>query len=171
MTRIHPEQLLLPSVLDRLIDLDPTSQVEAESSRTQKLRELKQSVRRDLENLLNTRSCLYPLPYPERLVQLERSLVNYGIPDLSGAAMGGREEREQLRKRIERAIQYFETRFKEVRVVLVDRRYEGSDRTIRFRIEGMLFAEPAPEPVAFDSMLQPSAAISKSVWEPEIHER
>jgi type VI secretion system protein ImpF len=30
------------------------------------------------------------------------------------------------------------------------------DRTLRFRINAMLRAEPAPEPVVFDSALQPT---------------
>ena len=30
------------------------------------------------------------------------------------------------------------------------------DRTLRFRIDGLLRAEPAPEPVVFDSALQPA---------------
>ena len=32
---------------------------------------------------------------------------------------------------------------------------DTQDRTFRFRIDAMLLAEPAPEPVVFDSELQP----------------
>jgi len=159
MSRIRPDQLLLPSILDRLIDENPESSVESDRSRTQLLRELKLSVRRDLENLLNTRACLFPLPdpLPDHYKHLEKSLVNYGIPDFSSLGMGGREQRDQLRKRLERVIQHFETRFLRVEVVMIDNRNDHRDRTIRFRIEGMLHAEPSPEPVAFDSQLQPGS--------------
>ncbi len=34
---------------------------------------------------------------------------------------------------------------------------EPLDRTLRFRIEALLRVEPAPEPVAFDSTLEPGA--------------
>jgi type VI secretion system protein ImpF len=159
MSRIRPDQLLLPSVLDRLLDDEPHQQVEAERSRAQLMRELKQSVRRDLENLLNTRICLYPIPseFPEYWKNLENSLINYGIPDLGGLMMGSRSERESLRKQIEFSIRHFETRFKQVQVFLVDDRGDNRDRTVRFRIDGMLHAEPTPEPVVFDSQLQPSS--------------
>jgi type VI secretion system protein ImpF len=33
---------------------------------------------------------------------------------------------------------------------------EPLDRTLRFRIDATLYAEPAPEPVVFDSSLQPA---------------
>jgi type VI secretion system protein ImpF len=32
---------------------------------------------------------------------------------------------------------------------------DETDRTLRFRIDAMLYAEPAPEPVIFDSELEP----------------
>ncbi len=84
-------------------------------------------------------------------------MVNYGIPDFGGLLMGARSERENLRKRIESAIRHFETRFKQVQVVLVDDRGDNRDRTVRFRIDGLLYAEPTPEPVVFDSQLQPAS--------------
>ena len=76
-------------MLDRLIDHEPEVRRESPRSRNQVLRELKQSVRRDLENLLNTRVRCVPLP-PE-LKELKQSLVNYGIPDLTGASLGIRQ--------------------------------------------------------------------------------
>jgi type VI secretion system protein ImpF len=30
------------------------------------------------------------------------------------------------------------------------------DRTLRFRIDALLYAEPAPEPVVFDSAMEPA---------------
>jgi len=146
-------------VLDRLIDEEPSQQNERERPRAQLLRELKQSVRRDLENLLNTRVCLYPIPspFPEHWKNLESSLINYGIPDFGGLMMGAKSERESLRKRIENAIRHFESRFKKVQVFLVDDRGDNRDRTVRFRIDGLLHAEPTPEPVVFDSQLQPTS--------------
>lgn len=46
---------ITPSIVDRLLDFEPTNPNEAPKSRSQGMRELKQSVRRDLEWLLNTR--------------------------------------------------------------------------------------------------------------------
>ena len=35
---------------------------------------------------------------------------------------------------------------------------ESYDRTLRFRIDGLLAVDPAPEPVVFDSQLEPATA-------------
>jgi type VI secretion system protein ImpF len=153
MAKIREDQPLIPSVLDRLLDEEPDKQVEAPKSRHQILRELKQSVRRDLENLLNTRwRCVY---WPPDLEEIDLSVVNYGIPDFTGANMGGVADRESLRRIIEQVVRKFEPRFKTIKVTLLGNRDE-TDRTLRFRIDALLYAEPAPEPVVFDSQLEPT---------------
>jgi type VI secretion system protein ImpF len=151
MPPIRSDQPLVPSILDRLLDEEPSNHREAPKSRVQVLRELKQSVRRDLENLLNTRC--RSMPRPTNLTELEVSLAGYGLPDISGAELTSTAGRERFRRTVERIIRTFEPRFKSVAVTLVD---AGSavDRTLRFRIDGLLKAEPAPEPVAFDSAIE-----------------
>lgn len=153
MSRVRPDQPLVPSVLDRLLDDDPTSSREPPKSRVQVLRELKRSVRRDLENLLNTR--WRALAWPPDLEELDVSLVNYGLPDITGLELGTLRDRERFRRTMEDVIRRFEPRFKTVRVELLDN-VEPLDRSLRFRIDAMLWAEPAPEPIVFDSSLEPS---------------
>ena len=53
--RTDNEVRITPSVFDRLLDFEPQLTSEAPKSRAKSLRELKQSVRRDIEWLLNTR--------------------------------------------------------------------------------------------------------------------
>jgi type VI secretion system protein ImpF len=155
MARIRSEQPLLPSVLDRLIDEDPTTNNENPRSRNQVLHELKQSVRRDLENLLNTRwRCSQ---WPPALNELDVSLVNYGIPDFTGVNMGGPDNRVRMRRIIERVIKTFEPRFVRVNVKLLENS-DSFDQTLRFQVDGLLHAEPAPEPVVFDTLLQPTSS-------------
>ena len=152
MSKAREDQQLLPSVLDRLLDDNPEQRQELPKARHQVLRELKQSVRRDLENLLNTRwRCV---SWPPNLDELDLSLVNYGIPDFTGVNMASPAERERLRHLIEQIVRKFEPRFKTVKVQMLANRDEA-DRTMRFRIDAMLYAEPAPEPVIFDSELEP----------------
>jgi type VI secretion system protein ImpF len=151
MAKIEADQPLIPSVLDRLIDYEPESKVEPPKSRGQLLRDLKQNIRRDLENLLNTRQRCKS--WPENLSELEASLVNYGVPDLTGAALGSAEEREEFRRVFETVVRLFEPRFARVSVQMLGAA-APIDRTLRFRIDAMLHAEPAPEPVVFDSALQ-----------------
>ncbi len=150
MSKIREHQELVPSVLDRLLNDDPTNPHDAPKSRHQILSEMKTSVRRDLENLLNTRyRCVN---WPPNLEQLEMSLINYGLPDFSSAQLGSKQDRENLRQIVERVIRYFEPRFKTVSVSFLSE--DLGDRTLRLRIDAMLFAEPAPEPVVFDSQLE-----------------
>ncbi len=153
MTRVGPDQPLVASVLDRLLDDDPLRAREPPKSRHQLLRDLKQSVRRDLENLLNTR--WRPMEWPAELAELERSLVNYGIPDVTGQELGSQSGRQEFRRAVEAVIRRYEPRFKQVRVEMLDNA-ERLDRTLRFRIDALLYAEPAPEPVVFDSAFEPS---------------
>ena len=146
MSRIRPNQLLLPSILDRLLDFEPNQLTETPPERAQRIRDLRASVRRDLEDLLNTRVSL--VNCPSDLEELPCSVLNYGIPDFGASQLGSNDQREFLRKRIEDAIRTFETRFQHVRVVMSTNSNEGS---LHFRIEGTLYAEPAPEPVNFES--------------------
>ena len=56
---------------------------------------------------------------------------------------------------MEEAIRRFEPRFIKVAVAMLG----GSgndDRTLRFRIDALMYADPAPEPIVFDSVIDPS---------------
>jgi type VI secretion system protein ImpF len=151
MATTLPDQPLLASVLDRLLDDEPDVRRDPPQPPHQVLREVKQAVCRDLQNLLNTRHRCVPCP-PD-LTELEQSLVQYGMPDFTTVNMGGGEGREQLRQLLEAVIRRFEPRFKAVQVLLLDSA-DPLDRTLRFRIDALLHAVPAPEPVSFDSALE-----------------
>src|SRR5260370_41366689 len=60
-----------PSVLDRPPDDEPKSKTEGPPTHSKSLAQLKVAIRRDLENLLNTR-CTTPPP-PETRLQTRRS--------------------------------------------------------------------------------------------------
>ena len=154
MTRISDDRQLVPTILDRLLDDNPGQAHDPLRTSGFLLRELKKSVRRDLENLLNTRYRCREIP--THLEELETSLLNYGIPDFTGAVFANEDDRKDLRRIIERIIRRFEPRFKEVTVHL-DTKSTSIDRVIRFRIDALLHADPAPEPVVFDSQLEPSS--------------
>lgn len=141
------------SVLDRLIDDNPTSTVDPRRTRTQTLKDLRAAVRRDLEMLLNTRQRCRSTP--EHLAEVNQSVVAYGLPDFATASMSGRDWRDSLRRAIERQVRLFEPRFVHVNVKVMDDG-DGLERMIRFRIDALMHADPAPEPVVFDSMVEPS---------------
>jgi type VI secretion system protein ImpF len=156
MAKIRGDQPLIPSLLDRLLDFDPEITKEAPPSRHQVLRDMKNSVRRDLENLLNTRRCCVS-PDPG-LKDLKLSLLNYGLPDFLGLNMGSGKDREEFCRQLQMTIKQFEPRFKTVKVSLLTNA-EPLDRTLRFRIDALMYADPAPEAVVFDSSLEPSTGI------------
>ncbi len=152
MAKSDNKSALIVSVLDRLLDDEPGNPSEQPRSSGMDLRALKQSVRRDLENLLNTRwRCK---SWPPEMRELETSLVDYGIPDFTGINMSVPSERENLRSVVERVIRRFEPRLKNVAVAILGN-VDEFDRTLRFRINAQLRTEPAPEPVTFDSELEP----------------
>jgi len=151
MPEIRKDQALKPSLLDRLIDTEPDVKRESSRSRSQVIREMKLSVREDLEHLLNTR--LRCVPWPPSLKELKQSLVNYGLPDLTGSSLSTAKEREDFCRAIQGVISLFDRRLKKLSVRLGDQT-ESSDRAIRFTIDAVLLAEPTPEPIVLDSLLQ-----------------
>jgi len=155
MTSIRSQQPLKPSLLDRLIDRNPGTPDPPGGYGTH-MRDIQDSVCRDLEQLLNTRwRCL---DWPADLTELETSMVNYGIPDFTGANLGTQNLREEFRRVIERTIKRFELRLQDVEVILPDKR-ESLDRSLQFRIEATLPVDPVPQSVAFDSRLEPTTAM------------
>lgn len=148
-----PNPILLPSVLDRLLDEQPDATRGPLRTPKQSLAALRDAVRRDLEALLNTRRrCLSP---PAGLSELDLSIVEYGIPDFLSANMASPDGREQFRSTLEQIIRRFEPRFISLKVELIDDP-QRLERTLRFRINAVMYAEPDPEHVVFNSRLDPS---------------
>ncbi len=147
---------VLPSVLDRLLGARGVEGSGVFRSRSQIVREVTLAVRRDLENLLNTRRRSGPVP-PD-LDELGASLVTYGLPDFSLFNLQEPEERERLRQEIEETIRAFEPRFKSVHVALVGDTARA-ERHLRFRIDALLRLQPEPQQVVFDSELEPISSL------------
>jgi type VI secretion system protein ImpF len=143
----------LPSVLDRLLDDSPNSTAARPRNRSQQLGELRNAVRRDLEALLNSHQCCRSPP--AEMTELPRSLLDYGVPDFLTVNAAAGSAREQYRGAVEDTIRRFEPRFKLVKVTLLDE--NPADRSLRFHIDALMYAEPAPERVSFDSLLDPAS--------------
>jgi type VI secretion system protein ImpF len=145
---------LQPSVLDRLLDEDPGAAKDPPRGGAQQLAALRAAVRRDLEALLNCQKrCVSP---PPGLAELEPSVVQFGVPDFLSAFAADSAFREALRRSLETTIRLYEPRFITLEVTLRDND-DYLDRTLRFRIDALMYAEPAPEPVSFDSQLDPAS--------------
>jgi type VI secretion system protein ImpF len=142
---------IIPSLFDRLIDENPSASSEPAPDRYYGVDELKASVARDLENLLNTRrEALGGLP--PGFAETGKSLKVYGLPDFTSINPLNSGDAERMRGAIESAIANFEARLHRVKVNVEPA--QPNDRAVRFHIEGFLRVEPAPEPVAFDTVMQ-----------------
>ena len=137
------------SVLDRLIDQEPKRTTEVPPSAAQSLRDLKASLRRDIEWLLNTRQCF---EVPEDLPALRDSFLSYGLPDFSTLSVKNAEDQSSLVAALENTLRRFEPRLQDVTVSLAT--VSPLERALRFRIEARLRIDPVPEPVTFDTTLQ-----------------
>lgn len=153
MAYIDKTKKLRPSIIDRLLDDAPHNKIEAESDKHQNLKALRTSVRRDLEQHLNTRYRI--IGPPEHYEQLEQSLLNYGLPDLATINVIDIEKKKEFVRYMEKTIKTYEPRFKSVKVTPHDNK-DKTDCTLRFRIDAVLYADPLPEVVVFDSVLDSS---------------
>ncbi|HXD33115.1 MAG TPA: type VI secretion system baseplate subunit TssE [Pyrinomonadaceae bacterium] len=138
------------SVLDRLIDYEPAISREPASSRSRGLKQLKETVRRDLEWLLNTRETSGENSIDS--VELSKSLAVYGLPDFTNLGTNDVDDQKKMRWAIQDAIRVFEPRLQDVQVSL--QASQSSDRLLHFRIDARLRVDPAPEPISFDTVLQ-----------------
>ena len=151
------DRVLRQSVLDRLIDLDRGVASDPPSTWGQSVRQLKHTLCRDLEWLLNTRRPLIDLPTGSD--QLEASLLVYGITDISSLGREDREQHAKLLKEVERAVSTFEPRLANVKVSIAsaEKGAEGGPiRQLHFVVEGLLRIDPEPEQVVFDTVVEVS---------------
>ena len=124
-------------------------------TRSQSVRALRASVRRDLEWLLNTRRI--PEEAGDAFPHCRRSLFNYGLPDFTTYSLASVHDRERLLRHLEQTIAIFEPRLSNVRVVAVENTTDTVTRALRFQIEALLRMDPAPEQITFDTVLQLSS--------------
>jgi type VI secretion system protein ImpF len=138
-------------LFDRLVDLEPRVPKEPRPLRALDLRGLRESVRRELERLLNTRSSLPVDRLAERAELSVLTVLEYGIPDLSAYSAGSAEDQGLLAGIIARAVTAFEPRLRGVKVAVV--RLEDDQRGLRLRIDAVLTVDEVAEPVSFPMLV------------------
>ena len=139
------QERLQPSLLDRLIDDDPTHVKEAPELRVMSKEDIRRAVLRDLEWLFNT-ACLGGEVASGDYPEAEHSVINYGLPAFSGQ-FASAARRMGLESSIKQAIIDFEPRIlpKTLDVELVfDRYILDSHNRMGLYIRGMLWAQPTP---------------------------
>ena len=143
MSEIFSNETLQPSLLDRLADDEPSEKKESREKRVLSTKQLRMSVIRDLSWLLNA-SNRDVMGDMEFCPYVKESVLNYGMPDLSGRVAVGMDI-AQLEKILKQTIAFFEPRIIKKTLTVKVLRTEGMDRTaINFDIEADLWAQPLP---------------------------
>jgi len=145
MPELNPRDRLQPFLFDRLIDDQSDQSKESREKYVFSPRQLKVSLLRDLAWLLNT-----PCPREEdgiaEFPQVASSVVNFGIPDLTGVTATGLQG-FALEKSVLRALQHFEPRLDKnsVSVKLVTTEDGQTQRSVALEIRGQVQANPLPD--------------------------
>lgn len=144
MAELTTQERLQPSLLDRLTDDEPDKLEESRDKRVISATRLRDCVTRDVSWLLNCVSLDVDVnldDYPE----VARSVLNFGIPDLTGASLSGINS-ETLQRRIKDAILAFEPRLTANTLrVAVNADHKRMDRqALMFNIESEMWAQPVP---------------------------
>jgi type VI secretion system protein ImpF len=139
------EPTVRPSLLDRL-----DGSLEPATTWNESVRQLKRSLLRDMEWLLNTRRVQVPAPdhYPE----VQHSVYHYGLPDVSSMSHDPETVRTRLCAYIAETIRLFEPRLSSVRVTPTSD--EDERHAVRFSIDAVLNLDPTPERIVFDTVLE-----------------
>jgi len=118
------------------------------------LEQFKDSVARDLEDLLNTR-CALPEAMLSDYPECAASIVNYGLIDFAGMCLSSSEDRARICAALKAAIDRHEPRLRNVQARL--EREAGAINRVSFAISATLAGMPYTEAVSFDAVLQPSS--------------
>lgn len=138
-----------PTFFEKLFDDSPSEPARRRLS----LDELKDSVARDLEALLNARSTLDEARSEEYPLAANSSL-SYGLRDFAAMNLSNPDHRREICRSIERTVSCHEKRLKDIKVEIeLGRR---SVNALHFSIRGVLMVHPAQERVNFDALLQPT---------------
>ena len=134
------------SLLDRLVE-EPSERGDGPS-----LTRLREGLRRDLEDLLNTRRRF--LRWPAELEELDRSLLSYGLSDFTHETLGAPGFRREFVEEVSRLLQRSEPRL-QVRDVQLLENADPLDRRLRFRVTGTVRFGEERHALSFDSYLDP----------------
>jgi len=144
MAQLTPKEKLQPSLLDRLTDVRPDVRTSNSGVRVLSMEELRDGVRRDLGALLNA-TALSGVVDLSDYPQVQRSTLNFGMPDMSGKTASGVDV-EELERSMVRTIQEFEPRLLSKSLkVKSDVKDSKAHNTMTIAIEAELWSQPLPQ--------------------------
>ena len=139
-----PQDQLQPALLDRLTDEEPDKKLEPRGQRVISKWRMREAVLRDLAWLFNT-TRLDPNMNPATLPYARRSVINFGLPALSGQTASSIEITD-LERAIRQAILDFEPRIlpASLRVRALESGRFDHHNVMGVEISGQLWAQPIP---------------------------
>ena len=139
-----PQERLQPALLDRLTDDEPEKKLEPRQDRVMSKSRMRQAVLRDLAWLFNS-TRLDPQMDQSKLPYARRSVINYGLPPLSGQTASSFEVTD-LEKAIRQSILEYEPRIlpATLRVRAIESDAIDHHNVIGVEIQGQLWAQPVP---------------------------
>ena len=150
MARDQSKDTLRGSILDRLTGEHGASSTFGAISHS----DMKRSLQRDLNWLLNTRAWLPDdlSEYPEA----RSSMLAFGLPDFTSFSWKNVGDQKLICAALEEALRAFEPRLvgRTIRVSPVDYDEYEVSLFVHLRIEAILNVEPYTEPVSFDTEIE-----------------
>jgi type VI secretion system protein ImpF len=144
MAELTQKERLQPSLLDRLTDDEREDKQESRDKRVLSPARLRECVRRDLTWLLNT-THLAALEDLDAHPDVQRSVLNYGMPDLAGRTVSSVDVRS-LERMLVKVIADFEPRLlkSSIKVKIIADAEKMNHNAMCFGIEAELWAQPLP---------------------------
>ncbi len=145
-------------LFERLIDPNPASSKEPRPLRSYNRPQLRESIRRELVRMLNTRCSI-----PEQLLwSREQTTIDYGIPDFAMVSPNSSRDRRHIAQVLQKIIPTLEPRLKDVRITVGE--FVDEYKALWLRIEAMMVTESIREPVSFPVLVR------KNNGEYQVHE-
>lgn len=145
MARAKAEILITQTLIDRLVDRAAWPETRAAS-----INMYRESLKRDLEWLLNTRQPV--IAALEDYPAVRSSVFNFGFPDIHSFDGSAGKETNALTRALEKCMKTFEPRIHNPHVYLT--RSDHLTRSLKFHIEGRLVYEDMDEDIKFDTILE-----------------
>lgn len=133
-----------PTLFDRLLDDSSTKGLT--------IQELRESVAKDLEELLNSR--IAKLDQIDHYPLVKKSIMQFGIVDFVGLSTANPLDRAKICQSIAESIAAHEPRLGKVKVEMLQN--DNDMGALSLSIQAYLNIHPLYEPVVFDALLMPS---------------
>lgn len=134
---------IMASLLDRLLDDGPTTS-----------RDVREGLRRDLENLLNNSICV--IGWGSDKSALDSSILNYGVIDITTLNVSTPDQKKNVAKQMQKQIAMLDSRFDEILITVQPNRSEA-EQALRLRLELSVEIDNVLESILMESLLDPLA--------------